>query len=71
MTLQLGTALELDGFDATLLDALTSQRSRMEKTFTGFDGWSGSTRCSAWKRAADAHPCVRREPRVCTRAAGE
>jgi hypothetical protein len=48
MTLQLGTALELDGFDATLLDALTSQRSRMEKTFTGFDGWSGSTRCSAW-----------------------
>ena len=50
MALQLGTALELDGFDATLLDAMTSQRARMEKEFDGFTAadWSAPTRCTEW-----------------------
>ena len=68
MTLQLGTAIELDGFDATLLDALTAQRARMEKESDGFTAtdWGAPTRSRAARMRSWREPMHSRPLRTST-----
>src|SRR4051812_27844271 len=50
MSLQLGTELDLSGFEPVMLDVLTTQRARFDAQFDDFaaSDWSAATRCTEW-----------------------